>query len=325
MRNADCQQNAIMTDAYGACAPVALFVYQRPRHTRQTIEALQRNSLAAGTDLIVFSDAAGDRGARRAVAEVRELLRTISGFKSVAVVERETNLGLAESIISGVSDVCARYGRVIVLEDDLVTSPDFLRFMNQALDVYQDVDEVASIHGYWYPIDDPVPETFLLRGASCWGWATWKRAWALFEPDGRKLLAELQRQDLTRLFDLEGSKPYTFMLKAQVRGKSDSWAIRWHASTFLAGRYQLSPGHSLVNNIGFDWSGTHCSDDQAFSVAVAQQAPRVGRIPIVESKMARAALIRYFWRTRRTLLQRIVSRLKRISKVQLMPMSSERR
>jgi len=110
---------------------------------------------------------------------------------------------------------------------------------------------VGSIHGYWYPVDRQVPETFFLRGASCWGWATWSRAWQLFEGDGRQLLAELERQGLTHRFDLDGAMAYTRMLKDQIAGKNNSWAIRWHAAMFLAGRLQLSPGTSLVRNTGF--------------------------------------------------------------------------
>jgi hypothetical protein len=302
-----------VTDSPIACATVALFVYCRPWHTRQTVSALLKNDLAARSDLIVFSDAARDSKVSTAVDEVRSYLRTIDGFRSVTIVERESNLGLADSIISGVTSVCEKHGRVIVLEDDLVTSSGFLRFMNEALDLYSDDDAVASIHGYWYPIEEEMPETFLLRGASCWGWATWGRAWRLFERDGNKLLAELRRQELTGLFDLEGAKPYTSMLKSQVRGKSDSWAIRWHAATFLANRLQLSPQRSLVSNIGFDWTGINCSDDEAFLVSVAKDPPPLRRIALEESVLARAALIRYFRRTRRSLAARAISRLRRVA------------
>jgi hypothetical protein len=304
---------AVVGSTPSSNAPIALFAYCRPAHTRQTVSALKKNGLAAESDLFVFSDAAKDSTVAAAVQEVRSYLRTIDGFRSVSIVERATNMGLANSIIGGVTSVCAAHDRVIVMEDDLVTSSGFLRFMNEALNLYRDDEAVASVHGYWYPIEEEMPETFLLRGASCWGWATWGRAWRLFEPDGSKLLKELRRQELTELFDLEGAKPYTSMLENQVRGKSDSWAIRWHAATFLANRLQLSPHRSLVNNIGFDWTGTNCSDDEAFAVSVAKDPPSVRRIVLEENAHARAALIRYFRRTRRSLAARAISRLRRVA------------
>src|ERR1700722_7276651 len=165
-------------------APIALFAYNRLQHTRQTVDALRSNDLAANSDLHIYCDGARNATSIPAVRAVREFLRTVDGFRSVAIVERDSNLGLANSIITGVTEVCARHGRVIVMEDDLQTSPRFLQYMNGALDLYADVPRVGSIHGYWYPVAQPCPKTFFLRGASCWGWATWSRAWNLFEPDG---------------------------------------------------------------------------------------------------------------------------------------------
>jgi hypothetical protein len=293
-------------------APVALFVYNRLLHTRQTIDALRRNALAADTDLIVFSDGPKDHASEPAVQEVRQFIGSVTGFSSVRMVERPANLGLAHSIISGVTAVCDEFGRVIVLEDDLVTAPSFLRFMNDALNFYDAEERVGSVHGYWYPVDRKVPETFFLRGASCWGWATWSRAWRLFEPDGSRLLAELQQRGLTRLFDLEGAIAYTKMLKNQIANKNNSWAIRWHAAMFLADRLQLSPGASLVNNIGFDGSGTHCSISDAYSVRLGADAIAIGGIPLEQSEEARAALIHYYRSTRPSIPKRALGRLRRM-------------
>jgi len=293
-------------------APVALFVYNRLSHTRQTIDALRRNVPAAGTDLIVFSDGPKDEESAHAVREVRQLIRNVTGFRSVRIVERPANLGLANSIISGVTAVCGEFGRVIVLEDDLITAPSFLRFMNDALTFYETEERVGSIHAYWYPVDRKVPETFFLRGASCWGWATWSRAWRMFEPDGRKLLAELQRRRLTGLFDLDGAIAYTKMLRDQIANKNNSWAIRWHAAMFLADRLQLSPGSSLVNNIGFDGTGTHCWKSDAYSVPLGTDSVTVGRIPVEQSEDARAALAYYYRSTRPSIPKRALGRLRRM-------------
>jgi hypothetical protein len=294
-------------------APLALFVYNRPRHTRQTVEALLRNELASESDLIVYSDAERDPRSAAAVSEVREFVESITGFRSLRIVRRTANLGLAASIIDGVTAVCGEYGRVIVLEDDLVTAPYFLRYMNQSLKVYENDAAVGSIHGYWYPVDREVPETFFLRGASCWGWATWSRAWRFFEPDGRKLLAELRRRKLTDSFDLDGAIAYTQMLKYQNAGKIDSWAIRWHASMFLEDKLQLSPGRSLVRNIGFDGTGTHGGESEVYRVEQSTNPVAVTRTALQESPEARAALIRYYRGTRRNIVRRALGRLRRVT------------
>lgn len=154
-------------------APVALFVFNRPRHMERAVFALASNEFAAQTPLFVFSDGARDPDEQRNVDEVRRQAKNIAGFKSVTIVERDENIGLAASIVEGVSYLCEQYGSVIVLEDDLVTSPDFLRFMNQGLQLYAENSKVASIHGYAYPVTEGnIPESYFLRGADCWGWAT---------------------------------------------------------------------------------------------------------------------------------------------------------
>jgi hypothetical protein len=297
-----------------ALAPVALFTYNRLRHTRQTIEALQRNELALESDLFVFSDGPRSESDRKQVAEVRKYLKSSGGFRQVTVIERDHNLGLAESIMAGVTEIVNNYGRVIVLEDDMVTSPFFLRYMNDALEFYKDEERVVSIHGYLYPLRASLPETFFLRGADCWGWATWKRGWDLFEPDGRKLLKELKERNLQKRFDLNGAHPYTRMLKWQARGALDSWAIRWHASAFLAEKLTLYPGVSLINNIGFDTSGTHsylATDD--FEVALAQKPIALKAIPLAENERAVQEFENYFRSVNslRNLLRKILARLAR--------------
>ena len=165
-------------------SPIALFVYSRPEHTRRTVESLLNNNLASESDLIVFSDAARTPQKREAVDEVRTYLTTVKGFRSVTVHHRPHNFGLAKSIIEGVTEVLQQYERVIVLEDDLVTSPFFLTYMNQALERFANDNRVVSIHGYVYPVRGALPEAFFLPGADCWGWATWRRGWACFNPDG---------------------------------------------------------------------------------------------------------------------------------------------
>jgi hypothetical protein len=271
-------------------SPIALFVYNRLDHTQKTIEALLKNKEVKHTDLYVFSDYPANKSAEHAVAEVRAFIKTIIGFKSITIIERPNNYGLASSIIDGVSYVVNKHGTVIVLEDDLVTSEYFLRFMNDGLKIYKNDFQVASIHGYNYPVKDKLPETFFLRGADCWGWATWKRAWNIFQRDGSLLLKEILERNLQYNFDFEGAYPFTKMLKDQIAGKNDSWAIRWHASAFLLNMLTLYPCKSLVNNIGMDGSGTHCSASNSFSNLVFNERIPVKKIPLMENLSAHEAI-----------------------------------
>lgn len=245
----------------GGRAPVALFVYNRPDHTRQTLAALRANTLAKETPLYVFADAPRDEATRAAHEEVLECVRDVQGFASVTLIRRECNLGLAHSIIDGAGVLCARHGRVIVLEDDLVTSPHFLRYMNDALDRYADDEAVGCVSAYMYPVEVPagMPDTLLLPFPMSWGWATWARAWQQFEPDGRKLVQALEERALTAAFDRVGPGNFMRMLNDQISGRNNSWFIRWHASLFLAGKLSLAPVRSTIHNIGLDGTGVHCS------------------------------------------------------------------
>lgn len=294
-------------------APIALFAYRRLGHLRHTLEALVKNEGAADSDLIIFSDGPREDTASDVVA-VRGYLKDVTGFSSVTIIEHEQNRGLANSIIQGVTQVLRQHDRVIVMEDDLLTSPYFLRFMNEALEYYKDDDRVASIHGYVYPVSQPLPETFFLRGADCWGWACWRRSWRLFEPDGRHLISELRRGGLTRLFDLDGAYGFTQMLEDQTTGANDSWAIRWHASAFLQERLTLYPARSLVHNTGNDLSGRHGADTRIYDVELASAPIRVGHVPVEESRAARAAFISFMrrgasWRSPRRFLSHLIRRL----------------
>ena len=294
-------------------APIALFVYNRLWHTRQTLEALKENELANSSDLFIFSDGAKNSEAIAAVEEVRKYIKNVGGFKSVSIIERDENYGLADSIIEGVTSLCNEFGRVIVIEDDVVTSPFFLQYMNEALDIYANDPMVASVHGYWYPIDEDMPETFFLRGASCWGWATWSRGWDIFEADGQKLLDEMKIQKLNHTFDLDGAMAYTQMLKDQINGKNNSWAIRWHAATFLANKFQLSPGTSLVRNIGFDGSGINSRESDKYDVSLATKPIAIEHLIPEQNDEAREALIKYYIKTKISIYERIKNRLSRLT------------
>lgn len=294
-------------------SPIALFAYNRPEHLKKTIESLKENYLSKESELFVFSDGPKNEIDAAQISEVRNYLKTISGFKSVSIIERNRNLGLANSIISGVTEIVNEYGKIIVMEDDLVSSEHFLEYMNEALDFYEKEEKVISIHGYVYPVEEKLkkrlPEIFFIKGADCWGWATWKRGWDLFEPDGRKLLRELEERNLLREFDFEGSYPYSNMLRRQIEGQNDSWAIRWYASAFLRGKLTLYPRESLIKNIGQDNSGTHTGNSQLKETILANEKIEISRIPTEENAAAKKILAKYFKSARPGLIKRIINKI----------------
>ncbi len=261
-------------------------------------------------DLIVYSDAPRTSDNAQAVAAVREYLQNISGFRSVTIHHRPDNFGLAKSIIEGVTEVLLRYERIIVLEDDMVTSPPFLSYMNEALVRFADDDRVISVHGYVYPVPQVLPEAFFLRGADCWGWATWRRGWDLFNPDGRVLLDELKRRNLVKTFDFNGAYSYSQMLECQIKGANDSWAIRWYASAFLADKLTLYPGRSLVHNIGNDSSGTHCGSNSTHDAALSNSPINLVGIEVKPSKLGFSAFERFFRQSKTNLLSKVGHRFK---------------
>lgn len=267
-------------------APIALFTYNRLKHTRATINALQKNKLAEESELWIFSDAAADKANEETVAQVRKYLRNVIGFKKTEIIERKSNLGLGNNIINGVSTIIEEFGKIIVLEDDLITSPYFLQYMNDGLDTYEAVEKVISIHGYVYPVDVMLSETFFLKGADCLGWATWKRGWASFEKNGEKLLAALEYTGQNEKFDFNGSYPYTQMLRDQITGKNSSWAVRWYASAFLKDLYTLYPSRSLVLHAGGDGTGTNTGFDKLLDVKLSSDPVSVIPREVVQDEKA---------------------------------------
>ncbi len=279
-------------------APIILFTYNRVGHTRDLIESLKRNREAAMSRLYIYSDGAKNADDEVAVNEVRQYIEQIDGFAAIDIVKSETNRGLANSVIAGVTQVVNQHGKVIVLEDDLVVAPYFLQFMNDALSTYEDEERVGHIQACDFTQDPSLPPTFFIKWTGSWGWATWKRAWKLFNPDGKQLLAQLEEQKLTRTFDFDGNYPYTRMLRRQIAGQNNSWAIRWNASLFLNNVLSLNVGRSLVNNNGFDGSGTNCGGGDLYQSNLWLEPLPVEKIsPIEENMDARRTFARYYHRT----------------------------
>lgn len=276
-------------------APIALFIYNRPWHTKKTLDALAANAEAKESILYIYCDGPKENASEKELQEIaaaRVLTKNEIRFKEVIIKEQPKNKGLANSIIAGVTEVVNRHNNIIVIEDDIVSSKYFLQYMNKALSLYEANNDIISISAYIFPIKE-LPETFFVKGADCWGWATWKRGWDLFEPDGSKLLAELEEKQLTDLFDLNNSYPYTQMLKDQIAKKNSSWAIRWYASAFLKNKFTLYPGKTLVKNIGFDGSGEHKTDTDRFEDTL-EEIPRNPECSgIFENKIAREKMSLY--------------------------------
>jgi GT2 family glycosyltransferase len=233
-------------------APIALFVYNRPQHTERTIKFLKQNQLASESRLFIFSDGFKSAEDEVKVLEVRELLKNIDGFKSVEVVERKENMGLANSVIAGVSRLVKDYKQVIVMEDDLITSPYTLTYFNEALDRYRNEDQVMHIGAYMYPLkENNIPESFFYRAATSWGWATWDRAWQHFEPNIDTLMSQFDAKKRSA-FSIEHKMNFWKQMQDFKAGKNNSWAIRWYASIFLKGGLTLNPAKFLDKIWGLD-------------------------------------------------------------------------
>jgi len=285
-------------------APIALFVYNRPEHTRRTLNYLQKNLLADESRLFVFSDAAKTDADITKVEQVRHLIKEVTGFKSVKVIERKQNLGLAESIISGVTQLVNEYGKIIVFEDDLLSSPHTLQYFNDALKRYASEEKVMHIGAYMYNLKGgKLPETFFYRAAGSWGWATWARAWKDFEPDIDKLIPQFDKEKINR-FSIGHTMNFWKQVQAFKAGKNNSWAIRWYASVFLKGGLTLNPSRSLINNIGNDGTGVHSNPESMYQVKISQKPVKHFPDEIREDPKAYEAIKHFLKNRKGNLLQR---------------------
>lgn len=276
-------------------APITIFCYKRLDTLKQTVEALKINREAIESELYVFSDGYKSDNDKEKVNEVRNYLKTIDGFKNITIYEAPENKGLAKSITDGVTEIVNKHDKIIIIEDDVKVSPHFLSIMNRALDMYKDDNIVSCISGFSYPID--IKETtYFVRGAECAVWATWKRAWDVYEENGEILLTKLKTQKLEYDFDFEGAFPYIQMLKDQIAGKIDSWAIKWYASCFLNNMLCLYFKNSLNINIGFEnEDATHCKGTcNWYNKGYCSENIYFKKIDTKENLQARQLFIKFF-------------------------------
>ncbi|SHJ70859.1 Glycosyl transferase family 2 [Maribacter aquivivus] len=246
---------------YDNLSPIILFTYNRLEELKQTIAALQNNKLANNSILYVYSDGAKTANDNIAVDAVRDFLKTVSGFKDVILKFSEKNKGLAPSIIEGVTTILEKHGKVIVLEDDLLVSDNFLSFMNSGLDYYYKNPSILSICGYNMKVekqkaDNYLFDMFFAKRSSSWGWATWKNKWKGIDWNVEDYDAFSQNREQRKAFNECGSDMFG-MLKRQQQGKINSWAVRYNYHQFKNDLWSVFPITSKVKNIGFSSEATH--------------------------------------------------------------------
>ena len=239
-------------------APVAFFVYKRFDHTKRTFEALAANPFASESDLFIFSDGPQNEHVIDDVQRVREYVRQVKGFKTITLIEHKQNQGLAKSLIDGISRLCNQFGRVIVIEDDVLVSPNFIEFMNDALEKYAYEDQVFSICGFWpLPFNPKYNEAFFLNYFAAWGWGTWKRAWDYYDYKASGWENLLKDKRMAWDFDLQGRYHFSNMLLTQAKGELKTWDIQWLWTIYHRKKLCLFPPYSITSNIGFDDMGSH--------------------------------------------------------------------
>lgn len=293
-------------------APVVAFSYNRPDHLRRTLEALSKNDLASESVLYIYCDGPkpdATEEQRQKIIANREVAHAAAGFKEVNVVERDGNFGLKNNIVGAVTEIVNQYGRVVTLEDDVISSVGFLKYMNDALETYQDENQVMHVSAYMYPHKCKLPDTFFYPvpypGG---GWATWRRAWNCYNDNTQELYEYWK--DKWDVFDVFGGDYLSKQLKKNLDGSMNTWFVKWHAVMLQKGALSLFPGRSLTNNIGFDDMATHCYVTNKFDVAPTDYV-NVMKLPLQVNKKASRVIYDFYqghWynrRRRKALLIRI--------------------
>ncbi|MFN3622669.1 MAG: glycosyltransferase [Hyphomicrobium sp.] len=289
-------------------APIVAFVFNRPEHSARMLESLRANPEIDRSALTIYCDGQRSERDAPAVEETRRAVRAAAPAHA-RIIERSENFGLAKSIITGVTEATRDYGRVIVAEDDLVFSPLALGYFNAALDRYADDEQVMHVAGYMFPVRNRVPRAFFYREATCWGWATWARAWQHFQPDSHVILDWVAANDERRGFDVNDTMYFWEMLNQQARGRINSWAIRWYGSMYMRKGLALHPGTSFVQNNGFDGTGVHCNVTDEFVVPLATEPLSDFPSEISESEAAVSAMMDYRLNVHRPNVERQRSRI----------------
>jgi GT2 family glycosyltransferase len=269
-------------------APIVLFVYNRPWHTKQTLDALMQNELADQSVLYIFADGAKENATDdqlNKIKEVRQVIRARKWCKEVHIIESDLNKGLANSVISGVTKIVNEYEKIIVLEDDLITSKKFLCYMNEALSLFYNYEKVMQVTGFFFPINiRHTNSAFFITFISSWGWGTWKRAWQYFDPNAFGYEELKKNKVLSKRFNLNGAFPYTDMIQDQMDFKSvDSWAIRWWWTVFQKEGVTLFPDKTFIENIGYGIEGTHTKAENVYATGDLDNQYYIKNFPISDN------------------------------------------
>lgn len=295
-------------------APIIVFCYNRPDHLRKTLDSLAKNDLARDSILYVYCDGAREWGGEvdfvensgnyitkrygamyctsteydtyvKSIQETRDIAHAQTGFKEVHVIERETNIGLAANIIEAVTEIVNQYGKVIAFEDDIVSTCGCLTYLNDALEVYKDDEQVMHISAWMYPNKGQFPKTFFYDSPyPAGGWATWKRAWVHFNPDAADHVAYWQ--DKWKRFDIMGEDFLSRQLLGNLNGTLKTWYVKWYSSMRRMNGLCLYPGSAMSNNIGWDDSGETSQANTRYHIANPAEYTEVRRIPIKRNRKA---------------------------------------
>ena len=262
-------------------APIIVFAFNRLGPLKRCVTALLENSEAVETDLIVYVDGArtNKEGEAEKVAAVKEYVKSVTGFKSLTYHFSSDNKKLGPSIIAGVTEVVNQYGKAIVIEDDLVVTSNFLAFMNQGLNTYEDNDDIISICGYSNIVKEPNGykfDAYFCPRSSSWGWATWKNQWNSIDWDLKNWI-DVEKN--ARAFNKWGGSDCYGMLKGWHEGFNQSWAIRFCYNQFVQNKLSLFPVVSKVDNEGFDGEGTNCKKWSRFKFELDQSGSKSFNLP----------------------------------------------
>jgi hypothetical protein len=275
-------------------APILYFAYKRPDHTLQTLEALSKSRLAEDSHLWIYIDgpkATATEQDINAINEVKKIVYQKQWCKTVTITEAEKNKGLFKAITEGIINIINQFGKVIIIEDDVLVSEGFLEYMNDALDLYRATPEVMHVSGYSLPQFNSLEikeSTYFFKHTSCWGWGTWKRAWDFFDADAKRLMVRAKEAKRIHELNMESTMEFYWGLKRIADGHFQDWNYNWHTSVFLQNGLCLHPTHSLVSNIGHDGTGTNCDDSDFFKTDRALAGKVIiTPIPLVENKAIR--------------------------------------
>ena len=297
-------------------SPVALFSYNRIYTLKKTLKSLKANYLADQTNIFIFSDGPKDLEDSISILEIRNYVKNFVGFKKIFLIERESNLGLSKNIVDGIDHVLAENNSVIVLEDDIVTSKYFLKFMNDALITYENSENVCQVSGYSYlekysnkyEIDD----TYFIKGGDCMAWGTWKSSWNLFTEDAQNMYDQIKQKKLDKLFNRNNSYNYLKMLKARASEKNQSWAICWYAINFLKNNYTLYPLKTFAQHIGNDKNATNYipTNKDGLKVNLYDKDVKVSKIKVLEKTSTKLAYEEFLKDLRGNFIERLKCYLK---------------